>query len=169
MTAHITGVPLLFIGFLLIINAMWLQDKVDYKDVGVFNLIVGLLAFISALFYGFFQKDYPLSAGGMLFAITYIWIGINALRGAEDQRALGYYCGLVSLTTIPYAYHAFIAGDFGWTFEWITFGFLWFLFYLQLAKKNTNIMAVTIFSTFFVGIEVAVTGWAYLYGYWPFA
>ena len=46
MTAHITGVPLLFIGFLLIINAMWLQDKVDSKDVGVFNLIVGLLAFI---------------------------------------------------------------------------------------------------------------------------
>jgi len=169
MTGHILGVPLLFIGFILIVNAIWLQGKVDTKDVGVFNLIVGLLAFISALFYGFVQENYPLSAGGMLFAITYIWIGINALRGAEDQRALGYYCGLVSLTTIPYAYHAFAGGDLGWTFEWITFGILWFLFYLLLAKQNTKIMAVTIFSTFFVGIEVAVTGWAYLYGYWPYA
>ena len=48
---HILGVPLLFIGFILIVNAIWLQGKVDTKDVGVFNLIVGLIAFVSALFY----------------------------------------------------------------------------------------------------------------------
>jgi hypothetical protein len=168
MTGHFIGVPLLFIGFILIVNALWLQGKVDTKDVGVFNLIVGLLGFISALFFGLVQNDIPTAASGLLFAITYLWIGVNALRGAEDQRALGYYCVLVAITTIPYAYLAFVGGDLGWTFAWITFGVLWYLFYLLLAKGNTEIMGVTVFLTFFVGIEVAVTGWMYLYGYWPF-
>ncbi len=167
MTGHFLGVPLLFIGFILIVNAMWLQGKVESKDVGVFNLIVGVLAFIGALFFGLVQNNIPLSAGGLLFAITYLWIGINALRGAEDQRALGYYCLLVAITTIPYAIKAFQGGDMGWAFEWVTYGILWYLFYLVLAKGNTNVMGITIFGTYFVGIEVAITGWVYLYGYWP--
>jgi hypothetical protein len=167
MTGHILGVPLLFIGFLLIINAMWLQEKVESKDVGVFNLIVGVLAFVAALYYGFAQENYPLAAGGMLFAVTYLWIGVNVFMGATDQRALGTYCLLVAITTIPYAIKAFSGGDAGWAFEWVTYGILWYLFYLVLAKGNTKVMPITILSTYFVGIEVAVTGWLYLYGYWP--
>ena len=27
---------------------------------------------------------------------------------------------------------------------------------------------MTVAMTYFVGIEVAITGWIYLYGYWPF-
>jgi hypothetical protein len=168
MTGHFIGVPLLFIGFILIVNALWLQGKVDTKDVGVFNLIVGILGFIGALFFGLVQNDIPTAASGLLFAITYLWIGVNALRGAEDQRALGYYCNLVAITTIPFAYKAFVGGDLGWGFEWVTFGILWYLFYLVLTKGNTKVMGITIALTFFVGVEVAITGWMYLYGYWPF-
>jgi len=168
MTGHFVAVPLLFIGFILIVNAFWLQGKVETKDVGVFNVIVGVIGFIAALFFGIVQNDIPSSASGLLFAITYLWIGINALRGAEDQRALGYYCVLVAITTIPFAYKAFVGGDLGWGFEWVTFGILWYLFYLVLTKGNTKVMPITIFLTFFVGIEVAITGWMYIYGYWPF-
>lgn len=168
MTGHFLGVPLLFIGFVLIINALWLQGKVESKDVGVFNLIVGMIALIGVLDFGLVQNDIPLAGGVSLFAFTYLWIGVNALRGAEDQRALGYYCLLVAITTIPFAYKAFVGGDLGWGFEWVTYGILWYLFYLVLAKGNTKVMGLTIAMTFFVGIEVAVTGWIYLYGYWPF-
>ena len=98
MTGHFLGVPLLFIGFILVVNAIWLQGKVDTKDVGIFNLLVGILATIGALYFGLVQENFPLSAGGLLFAMTYLWVGINAIRGAEDQRALGYYCLLVAIT-----------------------------------------------------------------------
>ncbi|SCX23826.1 AmiS/UreI family transporter [Nitrosomonas eutropha] len=168
MAGDFLGVPLLFIGFILIVNAIWLQGKVDTKDVGIFNLLVGILATIGALYFGLVQNNFPLSAGGLLFAMTYLWVGVNAVRGAEDQRALGYYCLLVAFTTVSYAIKAFMDGDLGWTFEWITYGILWYLFYQIMTKGNTKLMGMTIAMTYFVGIEVAITGWIYLYGYWPF-
>lgn len=168
MEGHFLGVLMLFIGMILIVNAMWLQGKVETTDVGWFNLLVGILAAIGVLYFGLVAKNIPLSAGVMLFSMTYLWVGINALRGATDQRALGSYCLLVAITTIPFAIKAFLGGDLGWTFEWISYGILWFLFYLVLAKGNTKVMGLTVFMTYFVGIEVAITGWAYLYGHWPF-
>src|SRR4029077_3121597 len=97
---HTLGVSLLFIGKILIVNAIWLQGKVETKDVGVFNLIVGVLATVISVSYGLpygipAEHSVSLMGGGLLFAITYLWVGINALRGATDQRALGYYCLLV--------------------------------------------------------------------------
>src|SRR5688500_3339769 len=140
---HILGVSLLFIGKILIVNAIWLQGKVETKDVGVFNLIVGTLAALISISFGLpvglqAEPNIPLMGGGLLFAITYLWVGINAVRGATDQRALGYYCLLVAIVTIPYAIKAFLGGpgpddgDIGWTVEWVTYGILWFLFYMVL-------------------------------------
>lgn len=168
MAGNFLGVNLLFIGMVLIVNALWLQGKVETKDAGVFNLIVGLLTTLTALYFGLVEKAIPLAAGGMLFAITYLWVGINAIRGATDQRALGYYCLLVAITTVPYAVKAFQGGDLGWAFEWATYGVLWFLFYLLFAKGRSEFSGVTVSLTFLIGAMVAVTGWAYLYGYWPF-
>lgn len=162
------GVAMLFIGMILIVNAIWLQGKVDTKDVGIFNLLVGTLTMIIALNTGLRDGVMPLSAGLTLFGFTYLWVGLNAVRGAEDQRALGYFCLLVAITTIPYAIKAYMGGDIGWTFEWITYGILWFLFYMTLTLQNTAISGLTVFMTYFVGIEVAITGWLYLYDYWPF-
>jgi hypothetical protein len=168
MTGHFLGVPLLFIGMVLLINAAWLNGRVDTKDVGVFNLLVGILGAAGAMYFGWGQQNFSLSAGAMLFAMTYLWVGINALRGATDQRALGMYCLLVALITIPYAIKALKGGDIGWAFEWVTYGTLWYMFYALLAKGNAKITGATAAMTYFVGAEVLVTGWVYLYGYWPF-
>jgi len=167
MTGHFLGVPLLFIGMVLIINAAWLNGKVETKDVGVFNLLVGILGSMGAIYFGWAQQNFALSAGAMLFAMTYLWVGINALRGATDQRALGMYCMLVAVVTIPYAIKAFKGGDLGWAFEWATYGTLWYMFYLLLTKGKP-IASATAAMTYFVGAEVLITGWIYLYGYWPF-
>lgn len=169
MDGHFLGVPLLFIGMVLIVNAAWLRGNVETKDVGVMNLLVGILGSMAALYFGWNQNNFPLSAGAMLFAVTYLWVGINAIRGAQDQRALGLYCLLVAFITIPYAIKAFKGGDIGWAFEWVTYGILWYLFYQLLAKNNSRVTGVTAGMTYLVGVEVLVTGWVYLYGYWPFA
>lgn len=167
------GVAMFFIGKILIVNALWLQGKVDTKDVGYFNIIVGVLAALIGASFGLWESAHgdfaiPLFAGIYLFAITYLWVGINAVRGATDQRALGYYCLLVAIATIPFAIKAYLGGDIGWTVEWVTYGILWFLFYQTLTVGNTKIAGLTIFMTYLVGIEVWVTGWLYLYGHWPF-
>jgi putative amide transporter protein len=167
MTGSWLGVDMLFIGMILIVNALWLQGKVETKDVGYFNLFVGILATISVLYFGLVQNSIPLAAGGMLFAMTYLWVGVNAIRGATDQRALGYYCLLVAIVTIPYMSKAFQGGDLGWAFSWASYGILWYMFY-QLLTKGNALGGLTTAMTYFVGIEVAITGWLYLYGYWPF-
>lgn len=168
MEGHFLGVAMLFIGMVLIVNALWLQGKVETKDVGVFNLLVGLLATVGVFYFAFVLKAFSLAGAMMLFAMTYLWVGVNALRGATDQRALGYYCLLVALVTIPFGIKALLGGDIGWTIEWVTYGILWYLFYQVLARGNTALTGVTVFTTFVVGIEALVTGWVYLYGYWPF-
>jgi len=168
MTGSFLDVPLLFIRMTLSLNAAWLNGRVETKDVGVFNLLVGILGAMSAIYFGWAQQSFALSAGVMLFSMTYLWVGINALRGATDQRALGMYCLLVAFVTIPYAIKALKGGDIGWAFEWVTYGSLWYLFYLLLAKQNSSITGMTAALTYFVGAEVLITGWAYLYGYWPF-
>ena len=162
---HMLGVPLVFIGMVLILNAIWLQGKVETRDVGVFNVLVGAIAILSSMLFGFKDGSVALSGGVTLFALTYLWVGINAIRGAEDQRALGYYCLLVAIVTLPFAYRAFVDGTPGWTFEWLSYGALWFLFYVVLTLGNTKVMGITIALTYFVGIEVLFTGWLYLYDF----
>lgn len=168
MAGSYLGVPLLFIGFVLIVNAAWLQGKAESKDVGIMNLMVGVLGSLSAMYFGWKEGAFPLCAGALLFALTYLWVGVNAVRGAVDQRALGIYCLLVAIVTIPYAVKAFTGGDLGWAFEWLSYGLLWFFFFLLLGAQNAGIAKATTALTYFVGIEVAITGWVYLYGLWPF-
>jgi putative amide transporter protein len=165
---HYLGVLMFFIGFILILNAAWLQGKLESKDVGIFNLIVGSLVAAGAQHIGVEQGNMPLSAAFYLFGFTYLWVGINAVRGATDQRALGGYCLLVAVATLPYAIQAYLGGDIGFAFEWLTWGVLWFLFFMVLTLGNQRVMGLTVFMTYFVGIEVTVTGWLFLYGYWPF-
>jgi hypothetical protein len=167
------GFALLFIGFVLIVNALWLEGKVDTKDVGIMNLIVGFIAVANVLWT--FIHDGGDGSAGMLFGFTYLWVGWNALRGAADQRALGYYCLLVAITTVPYAFLAFKGGSPMWAFEWVTYGILWYMFYVLLAVPNNTIIKPCTAMTYFVGIEVAITGYMYIQGWtsifgnwWPF-
>lgn len=162
------GVNYLFIGMILVVNGAWLRGKTDSYDAGIFNLFVGVLATATAIYFGLVEHNYPIAAGGMLFGLTYLWTGWNALRGTTDQRALGIYCQLVAFVTIPYAVKALLGRDLGWTFEWISYGTLWYMFYQLHTVRRPWILKPTIAMTYFVGIEVATTGWLYLYGYWPF-
>ncbi|MGH8670840.1 MAG: AmiS/UreI family transporter [Burkholderiales bacterium] len=168
------GMALLFIGFHLIVIALWLQGKCESKDVGLMALVTGLLATGNVLWTFFHGGD---GSTGMLFAFTYLWLAYNATRGATDQRAFGYYCLLVAITTVPEAFLAFKAGSPMWAFEWASYGILWYMFYVLLAVPNNTILKPCTAMTYFVGIEVAITGYLYTKGgdwvaifgnWWPF-
>ena len=42
------GLTLLYVGAVLLINGLWLLDKVDSKDVSIINFLVGFLSFLVA-------------------------------------------------------------------------------------------------------------------------
>tara|TARA_R110002049_G_scaffold274200_4_gene452152 strand:+ start:94 stop:612 length:519 start_codon:yes stop_codon:yes gene_type:complete len=161
------GVVMLLIGMLLLVNALWLQGKVETRDVGVFNLMIGLLTVGYSAYLGVQEGNAHLSAAFMLFGVTYAWVGVNAIRGATDQKALGFYCLLVAILTLPFAYKTFLAGDLLFTIEWIAFGITWFLFY-KLLFTGSNVVKPLVMMVYLVGFGAAFTGWSMLYGYWPY-
>jgi hypothetical protein len=103
----------------------------------------------------------------MLFGVTYVWVGINAVRGATDQKALGFYCLLVAILTLPFAYKTFLSGDMFFTIEWMAFGITWFLFY-KLLYAGSNVVKPLVLMVYLVGFGASFTGWSMLYGYWPY-
>lgn len=161
------GVVILFIGMLLIVNAVWLQGKAETRDVGVFNLIVGAITVFYSAYLALIEQQAALSAAFMLFGVTYFWVGVNAIRGAADQKALGLYCILVAILCVPFAIKTFQGGDLIFAIEWVAFGITWFLFF-RLLFAGANVMKVLVPMVYLVGIGAALTGWSMLYGYWPY-
>ena len=161
------GVVMLMIGMLLLTNAAWLQGKVETKDVGVFNLIVGIITVFYSGYLGLAEGNAHLSAAFILFGMTYVWVGINALRGATDQKALGFYCLFVAILTLPFAFKTYQSGDIVFTIEWLAYGFTWYLFY-KLLFAGGNVLKALVPMVYLVGFAAGFTGWSMVYGYWPF-
>ena len=101
----VLGMGLLFVGGVLFVNGMWLLGYGSDRDVAVFNFLVGLITFLIVLWWAFggdaSEGTAFNAAGTMLFSFTYLWIGANAIRGVDDQRSFGWYCGFVAVTAVP--------------------------------------------------------------------
>jgi len=132
---------------------------------------VGILAIGTSIYIAFTAAPAisgHFSAAVLLFGITYLWVGVNCLRGATDQKALGVYCLMVAILCLPFAYKTFGMGDIVFTVEWLAFGLTWFLFYQLLYAGNAGIMKLLVTMVYVVGIAAGFTGWSMLYGYWPY-
>lgn len=125
------GVALFFIGAVLIVNGVGLTGRIEGKDVAPFNLLVGLLAlFINGL--GLYRAaatpDFFATAGGLLFAFTYLFLAVVqwwALKGV----GLGWYCLFVAASALAFAA---AAGDVRLIVMWLLWASLWFFFFLAL-------------------------------------
>jgi hypothetical protein len=157
----------LFIGLVLILNALALQGKILTREVGIFNLFAGALTLVAALYLGTVPAQLPLSAALLLFAITYLWFGLNTLKQTEDQQALGYFSLLSAVLALPYAAQAYFReGDLGWSVVWVSFGLLWLLTYLR-SVGNTRLRGLTIVTNYLTGLEVLALAWLHLNGSAP--
>ncbi|MCK8517198.1 AmiS/UreI transporter [Methylonatrum kenyense] len=163
--ADYAGVALLIIGMNVFLNALWLQGKVPGKDVGVFNLLAGATGVAASFWAGWLHGNFAMSAGFLLFSFTFIWVGVNALREQEDQRALGWYSFLVALVAIPYAIVNFNAGFYGWAIEWIIYAVLWFLFWVLLGLQRSAALKPAIAMAYVTGTVVMVTGYLFINGW----
>lgn len=169
----VLGMGLLFVGGVLFVNGMWLHGYGSDDDVAVFNLLTGLITFLIVIWWGFggdLSQGTPFNAAGtMLFSFTYLWLGVNAYRGTEDQRSFGWYCAFVAVVAAPTGYLVFLAGDLGLAALWWTWAVLWAAFFVLLALERTEYTESIGTFTGVVGGITAMAGYLMAAGYWPWA
>ncbi|MFI1763451.1 AmiS/UreI family transporter [Streptomyces sp. NPDC020800] len=165
------NVGLLFVGAVLFINGLLLLGKVDGKSAGIFNLFVGALQVLTPTYLIFTAGDDPmkiLAASGIyLFGFTYLYVGI-ALLAEIENNCIGYYSLFVAIVALGYSFANFhLFKDYPFGVIWLYWAFLWFLFFLLLGLKKTQL-------TDYVGWVTAIEGWVtgvipaalLLSGYW---
>ena len=162
------GVALMFTGAVLLVNGLALINKVDSHSVAFFNLIGGLLNVGIAVWAGI--TDNVFGAGQLfLFGFTYLWLAWNALTKQADWRAFGWYCAFVAVMAFPTAAMTYSDGAPWFGTFWITWGGLWYLFFLMfglgLSLRRINAFAGA--TTILIGVGTAmVPGYLLTSGTW---
>ncbi|MGW7422114.1 AmiS/UreI family transporter [Streptomyces sp. NPDC054813] len=165
------NVGLLFVGAVLYVNGLLLLGKVDARSAAVFNLFVGGLQVLTPTYLIFTAGNDPmkiLAASGIyLFGFTYLYVGIVLLAGI-DNICVGYYSLFVAIVALGYSFANFhLIKDYPFGVIWLYWSFLWFLFFLLLGLKKTELSD-------YVGWVTAIEGWVtgvipaalLLSGYW---
>lgn len=106
------------------------------------------------------------ASGIYLFGFTYLWVGINALKGYSN-RGFGWYALLVSLCALVYSSESFTrAGDAGFGVVWVLWAVLWFLFFLVLGAGREELGPATGVCTVVVGVVTTIVALAVLLNSW---
>lgn len=93
------SVALLFVGAVLLVNGLLLRGAVSARSAAPINLLTGSLLAVAALHLALSVRPLEatadpvlwIAAGFLLFAFTYLFVGLNALVGADDI-GVGWYC-----------------------------------------------------------------------------
>jgi hypothetical protein len=161
------GCSLLYVGFVLFINALWLLGTLEDKHVIPMNLFTGVLVFAGVMrtvvWEGSQITPYFYAMQSLLFAFTYLWVAINATWNL-DSKGLGWYSLLVACVALPTAFTVF--PDTGMFILWLMWATLWFMFFLLLGLGK-NIAKATGIWAMINGIATGGSGYFILTKTWP--
>jgi hypothetical protein len=157
------GMALFWVGAVLFLNGIWLLGKIGDREIAVIDVFVGTLTLIIALYLAFGPSADTNSIRAatllLLFSFTYFWVAWNRWNGA-DGRGLGWFCLFVAITTIPVFLDIFAHRqtlfDVWMGINWLSWGILWFLFFLILALNRANLTRAT---GAFCALQGIYTGW----------
>ena len=140
---------LLYVGAVLFINGLSLLGLVKGRSLVPMNVFVGLLQVVTPLYLIFTANGDPaviLGASGLfLFCFTYLYVAINNTFDL-DGSGLGWFCLYVVLAAIVYALFNFRTATPGGNVLgvlWVSWAFLWFLFWLVLSLGRTSLTRYT--------------------------
>jgi hypothetical protein len=140
---------LLFVGAVLFINGLSLLGWVKGRSLVPMNVFVGLLQVITPLYLIFTANGDPaviLGASGLfLFGFTYLYVAINNTFDL-DGSGLGWFCLYVVFAAIVYAWFNFRTATAGGNVLgvlWVSWAYLWFLFWLVLSLGRTSLTRYT--------------------------
>ena len=163
-----TGVILLFVGGVLLVNGMGGLGRVDARSMAVMNFMVGGLALLATLLQVVRAEtpaDHLVVAQLLLFTFTYLYVAVS-LWWEIDLRGFGWFCLFVAITTIPCSLISFQQGDLRFGSFWLVWGALWFAFYLAYAHGRDFGKALPL-SSIAVGVLTCwVPGLLILTGNW---
>ena len=161
------GLALLYVGFVLFVNALMLLGKLNGKHVVPMNLFTGGLIVAGVMRTVLLQGEgitpYFYAMQSLLFGFTYLWVGINSIWDLEGE-GLGWYCLLVSVVAVPTAYTAL--PDMGLVVLWVMWASLWFMFFLLLGLGKA-IAKGTGYWTMVNAVVTGVAGYLMLIKAWP--
>jgi hypothetical protein len=157
------GLALFWVGAVLCLNGIWLLGKIGDKEIAVIDVFVGFVTLLVSLFLAFGPGANAASIKGaaltLLFTFTYFWVAWNRWNGA-DGRGLGWFCLFVAITTVPVFLETFANAHTVWDLWfgicWLSWGVLWFLFFLILAQGRAQL---TRFTGGLCAIQGIYTGW----------
>ena len=88
------GCALVYVGFVLFINALMLFGKLDGKNVAPMNAFTGILIFAGVMRTVVLQGEgitpYFFAMQSLLFGFTYLWVATNSIWNL-DGKGLGWY------------------------------------------------------------------------------
>jgi putative amide transporter protein len=160
----LAGLALFWVGAVLFCNGLWVLNKIDDREIGVIDVFVGSLTLLISLYLAFGPGANLDSVKGatflLLFTFTYFWVAWNRWNGA-DGRGLGWFCLFVAITCAPICAQTLLAshGNFWQVWLgicWASWGILWFLFYLILARGRSELSR---FTGALCTAEGVYTGW----------
>jgi len=143
------SVGLLYVGAVLFVNGIMLLGWAEGKSVAPMNLFVGALQVITPTYLIFTAHGTPhqvqnqiLGASGLyLFGFTYLYVAITLLANL-DSTGGGWFYGFVAVCAVVFAGLNFWRpgfGDSAFGVIWLSWAFLWALFFILLALKNGTI------------------------------
>lgn len=157
------GLSLFWVGAVLFLNGLWVLEKVGDREISVIDVFVGTLTLAVAAYLAFGPGADAASIKGaaflLLFTFTYYWVAWNRWNGA-DGRGLGWFCLFVAITCAPISLQTFATAHTLWDYWlaicWVSWGILWFLFYLLLAVGRKDLTKLT---GTLCTLEGIYTGW----------
>jgi hypothetical protein len=142
---------LLMIGGTLFVNGLAVLGLVDAKGIAVYNIFTGILGTVTPFYLltrvdglDKVSFDTVLSVAPMwLFALTFLWVGINSISD-NTPTGLGWYCFWVVFMAVAFSLVNFLRFDaFGVGVIWLNWAFLWGLFWLLLGLGKESLSTFT--------------------------
>lgn len=162
------AVGLLYVGAILFLNGTMLLGWIDGKSAAPLNIFVGILQVVTPTYLiinANGDMTTILGASGLyLFGFTYLYVACNLLWDL-DGSGLGMFSLYVAIAAVFFSLVAFSAGDPVFGVIWLYWAWLWWLFYLLLARKSDKlgrytgaVAAIQGFVTGFVPSFLILTG-----------
>ncbi len=157
------GLLLFWVGAVLCLNGIWILGKIGDREIPVIDVFVGTVALAAAIYWAVGPGADAASIKGaaltLLFAFTYYWVAWNRWNNA-DGRGLGWFCLFVAITTIPVFIQGFATAHTTWDYWfaicWLSWGVLWFFFFLVLAMGRQDLAK---FTGGLCALQGVYTGW----------
>jgi putative amide transporter protein len=157
------GLALFWVGAVLCLNGIWLLGWIGDREIAVIDVFVGFITLLVALYLAFGPganaATIKAASLTLLFTFTYFWVAWNRWNGA-DGRGLGWFCLFVAITTVPVFIETFANAKSTWDVWfgicWLSWGVLWFLFFLILALGRTELTKAT---GVLCSLQGVYTGW----------